>query len=83
VPATDAPPSPEPSIVAATDAPPSPEPSIVAAPATAAATEPPPAFGTLLATQYEGIPQGVTPDGFPFLGQPDAPLTLIDYSDFL
>jgi hypothetical protein len=32
---------------------------------------------------YNGIPHGVTPDGFFFLGVPDAPVTLTDYSDFL
>jgi ABC-type Fe3+-hydroxamate transport system substrate-binding protein len=38
---------------------------------------------SIAASQYQGLPQGITTDGFPFLGQPDAPLTLIDYSDFL
>ncbi len=32
---------------------------------------------------FKGIPQGRTTDGFPFLGAADAPVTLIDYSDFL
>jgi len=32
---------------------------------------------------YDGIPVGVTDDGFPYLGSADAPVTLIDYSDFL
>jgi hypothetical protein len=32
---------------------------------------------------FNGIPQGRTADGFPFLGNPDAAVTLIDYSDFL
>lgn len=32
---------------------------------------------------YDGIPTGQTEQGFPFLGQPDAPVTVIDYSDFL
>jgi hypothetical protein len=52
-------------------------------PAPAAATEAPAIAGQLAASQYQGLPQGVTPDGFPFLGKPDAPITLIDYSDFL
>jgi hypothetical protein len=32
---------------------------------------------------FDGIPQGYTDDGFPYLGDPAAPVTLIDYSDFL
>ena len=32
---------------------------------------------------YDGMPQGVTEDGFPYLGDPDAGVTVIDYSDFL
>ena len=32
---------------------------------------------------FDGIPQGQTIDGFPSLGSPDAPVTLVDYSDFL
>ncbi len=32
---------------------------------------------------FNGIPHGITPDGFHFLGMPDAPVTLTDYSDFL
>jgi hypothetical protein len=32
---------------------------------------------------FDGIPQGQTIDGFPYLGSPDAPVTLVDYSDFL
>jgi protein-disulfide isomerase len=55
-----------------TDAPPTPTDAVADSPA-----------WTLARTQYLGLPQGVTPDGFPFLGQPDAPVTLIDYSDFL
>jgi hypothetical protein len=51
-------------------------------PATAAATAPPiaaPAAELL----YEGVPHGVTPEGFFALGNPEAPITLYDYSDFL
>ncbi len=32
---------------------------------------------------FNGLPQGYTDDGFPYLGDPAAPVTLIDYSDFL
>lgn len=32
---------------------------------------------------FNGIPQGYTDDGFPYLGDSAAPATLIDYSDFL
>jgi hypothetical protein len=32
---------------------------------------------------YKGIEQGVTAEGFPYLGRADAPITLTDYSDFL
>jgi hypothetical protein len=36
-----------------------------------------------VAIAYKGIEQGVTADGFPYLGRADAPITLTDYSDFL
>lgn len=34
-------------------------------------------------TTAEGLPQGRTPEGYPVLGDPDAPVTLTMYSDFL
>ncbi len=37
---------------------------------------------TLFAGMHDGLPQGLTLDGFPFLGQPDAPITVIEYSDY-
>ena len=33
--------------------------------------------------EFNGIPQGITSEGFYRLGDPDALVTLIDYSDFL
>ena len=32
---------------------------------------------------FDGMPQGLTDEGFAFLGNPDAPVTVTDYSDFL
>lgn len=32
---------------------------------------------------YQGTPVGFTADGLPFRGKPDAPLTLIEYTDYL
>lgn len=32
---------------------------------------------------YDGLTHGLTAEGFPYLGDPNAPLTMIDYSDFL
>src|SRR5256885_5196475 len=32
---------------------------------------------------YQDIPVGFTADGYPFRGDPNAPLTLVEYSDFL
>lgn len=32
---------------------------------------------------FKGIPQGVTAEGFYFLGAADAPVVFYDYSDFL
>ncbi|NNC39203.1 MAG: thioredoxin domain-containing protein [Acidimicrobiia bacterium] len=43
--------------------------------ATAAPTEP---QGT-----YNGLPVGITDDGYPYLGDPDAPVSLIEFSDYL
>jgi protein-disulfide isomerase len=35
------------------------------------------------ATAESGIAQGLTPEGYHFLGQADAPVTIVTYSDFL
>ncbi len=49
----------------------------------AAAAEPHPLAQPFEATgEYHGIPAGFTPEGFPFRGQPDAPVTMIEYSDY-
>ena len=32
---------------------------------------------------YEGVPVGFTDGGYPYLGEPDAPVTLEEYSDYL
>jgi hypothetical protein len=50
-----------------------------AAPSAAAASAP--AAGTL--PPYNGIPQSRMPEGFFALGATGAPVTMIDYSDFL
>ena len=31
---------------------------------------------------YNGLPVGFTPEGFPFRGDPNAPVTMVEYSDF-
>ena len=38
---------------------------------------------TRIGVTFKGIEQGLTADGFPYLGKADAPITLTDYSDFL
>jgi protein-disulfide isomerase len=34
-------------------------------------------------TQYDGIPTGFTAEGYPYRGSPDAPVTIVEYSDYL
>ena len=43
-----------------------------------ATTAPAKADGT-----YNGLPVGITDDGYPYLGDPDAPVSLIEFSDYL
>jgi hypothetical protein len=65
-------------------------PASTVAPTRAAAASPPAA--TLAPTRAaaqptaavaSAIPEGVTPEGYHYLGRPDAPATLVMYSDFL
>lgn len=53
----------------------------VAAP-TAAPTAPASVSGEAT-SPYAGIPRSRTPEGYQVLGNPDAPVTLVMYSDFL
>ena len=32
---------------------------------------------------FQGLPVGFTADGYPFIGSPDAPVTVLEYSDYL
>lgn len=57
------------------------EASVPTAIATPAAPEPTEAVAA--AGPFADIPQGVTPEGYQFLGDPAAPATLVMYSDFL
>ncbi len=68
---------------AATHTPESSDPPQTASEPAAPATGTPVASQTPLAMLFHGIPHGMTEDGFPYLGNADAGLTLIDYSDFL
>ena len=51
----------------------------VAAPATLAGTAAPPQGQG----SYDGIPVGFTPEGYPYRGSPDAPVTVQEFSDYL
>jgi hypothetical protein len=35
------------------------------------------------APDIAGLPHGITPDGHHYLGRADAPVTLVEYGDFL
>ena len=42
------------------------------------------AVGELVADgSYRGMPVGLTADGYPFIGDPDAPVTVVEFSDYL
>ena len=52
--------------------------------ATGAAAQGPPRVQKAAAVEtYQGTPVGFTADGHPFLGKPEAPLTLVEYTDYL
>lgn len=72
---------PSPTAVRAAPATASPAPTSVAAP-TMAPTAPVLASGDVTGP-YAGIPRSRTPEGYHVLGNPDAPVTLVMYSDFL
>lgn len=83
---------PTPANPAATAAQPTSAPVATSAAATdaprAAGSQAPTAAPTAAASQPESsgaaaIPEGVTPEGYHMLGRPDAPITLVMYSDFL
>ncbi len=50
---------------------------------TTAPTAAVPPTPTAAVALFNGLPHGITAEGFPYLGDPDAPITMIDYSDFL
>jgi protein-disulfide isomerase len=52
-------------------------------PAGAGVQSPPPAQVMASLETYQGTPVGFTADGHPFRGEPNAPLTLVEYSDYL
>jgi hypothetical protein len=54
-------------------------PTVVAPQATAAA----PTAGAAEPAASGAIPESLTPEGYHVLGRPDAPVTLVMYSDFL
>jgi protein-disulfide isomerase len=73
-----------------TAAPPTPAAATATRPAPAAATATQPAPAAATATQPApaaagagALAQGRTPEGYPLLGDPNAPVTLTMYSDFL
>lgn len=58
-------------------------PTATSAPLPIAAELQPMPTATDVVALFNGIPHGITAEGFPYLGNPDAPITMIDYSDFL
>jgi hypothetical protein len=66
-------------------APPTLPPTTLAASASPAPTVPPTTLppATIAPTVEAGIPRGRTAEGYHYLGNPDAPVTIQDFSDFL
>ncbi len=58
-------------------------PPSVASPPGAAPTATPGAAASTLSEVYPGVPRSRTPEGYHLLGNPEAPVTLVMYSDFL
>lgn len=79
---TEAPTLPPPAVVQGSTAEPTPLASAVT-PETLATATTAPVNPTAAPMTYNGIEQGLTADGFHYLGRADAPVTLTDYSDFL
>jgi protein-disulfide isomerase len=74
---TSVPAAPTAAAIAATAAVP---PTSAVAPTTPAAA---PTTGATQLAESAAIPDGLTPEGYHMLGRPDAPVTLVMYSDFL
>jgi len=60
-----------------------PVPAAEATSITVSGPTPPPDAAPAAGPQYKGIPVSRTQDGFYALGAPEAPVTIMDYSDFL
>ncbi|NNC92196.1 MAG: thioredoxin domain-containing protein [Acidimicrobiia bacterium] len=45
--------------------------------------EPTTSTTALAEDSYDGLPVGFTDDGYPYLGDPDAPVSLVEFSDYL
>ena len=75
--------SPAPTAAEPTGVPVAPPTAVVSAP-TAAVSQPTTAAPTIsTAALGDAIPTSLTPEGYHVLGRPDAPVTLVMYSDFL
>lgn len=72
-----------PGATAPTGAQPTRAPATAAPPAAATAPVRPTVAAPQPTATASGIPEGLTPEGYHVLGRADAPVTLINYSDFL